>query len=159
MPASGKMYRYAYSILKEKETATDVVQECLMKIWDKRNRLIEIQNPESWAMRITRNQCYDWVRLNRFTLMGEQEISHPDTIAADDEAIENDHLKWLDEILQTFPEKQREIFYLREIEDMTYQDIAEILSVSLAEVKVTLHRTRARIKEKMQKIESYGIAN
>lgn len=159
MPASEKMYRYAFSILKDRETAADVVQECLMKIWDKRSMLPEIKNHESWVMRITRNQCYDWVKTNRFTLIDERELNKIDTRNTDDEVLVNDHLKWLDKILKALPDKHREIFHLREIEDMLYQDIAEVLGLSLGEIKISLHRTRAKIKMQMQKIDQYGIAN
>ena len=159
MPASEKMYRYAFSILKDTETAADVVQECLMKIWDRREKLSEIQSPDSWAMRITRNQCYDWVKMNRFTLMGDKEIDQSDNRTADGQALVNDYQRWLDQILATLPEKQQEIFHLREVEEMNYQDIAEVVGISLSDVKVTLHRIRQKIRSGMQKIEEYGIAN
>jgi len=159
LPVSEKMYRYAFSILKDSETAADVVQDCLMKIWNNRMKLPEIKNYESWVMRITRNQCYDWVKTNRFTLISEKELDRIDSRNADDQLLANDHLQWLDKILKSFSEKQQEIFHLREIEEMTYQDIAEILGLSLSEVKVSLHRTRAKIRLGMQKIEQYGIAN
>ena len=159
MPASEKMYKYAFSILKDSETAADVVQECLMKIWDKRDKLPEILSPDSWAMRITRNQCYDWVKMNRYTLISDRELNTLDSGNMDDAIHAKDHLRWLEEILKTLPEKHQEVFHLREVEDMTYQDIAEILGLSLGEVKISLHRTRAKIRLMLQKIEDYGIAN
>ncbi|MFY0601100.1 MAG: RNA polymerase sigma factor [Cyclobacteriaceae bacterium] len=159
MPASQKMYRYALSILGDSENAHDVVQECLMKIWDKREKLADVQNPESWAMRITRNQCYDWVKTNRFTILSEKEMIKPDPEGADQLTLVNDHNKWLEDVLKTLPEKQREVFHLREVEEMPYQDIADILSLSLSEVKVYLHRARQKIKLFIEKVEAYGIAN
>lgn len=159
MPASQKMYRYALSILGDADVASDVVQECLMKIWDKRQKLTEVQDPESWAMRITRNQCYDWVKTNRFTILSEKEMTMPDSVGADQFALVNDHEHWLEQVLKTLPAKQREIFHLREVEEMTYQEIAEVLSLNLSEVKVSLHRARTRIKSFIEKIEAYGIAN
>ena len=153
------MYRYAYSILKEKETAEDVVQECLVKIWNNRQKLPGVQNVDAWAMRITRNQCYDWVKTNRFTVLSQEEMQHPDSISADQHVLVNDHINWLDKVLKTLPQKQQEIYHLREVEELTYQDIAEILSLSLSEVKVSLHRARTRIKSAIQKIEAYGVAN
>ncbi len=159
MPSSDKMYRYAYSILKNSETAADVVQECLMKIWDKREKLPEIKSPDSWAMRITRNQCYDWVKMNRFTIITDEELNVSASETTDDSTIASDHLNWLNKIVKTLPEKHQEIFHLREIEEMAYQEIAEILNLNLSEVKVSLHRTRAKIKLEMQKVDEYGIAN
>ncbi len=159
MPASEKMFRYAKSILKEHELAEDVVQECLVKIWDKREKLASIQNPEAWAMRITRNQCYDWVKTNRFTVLTENDLNTPNTDSADLETLMDDHMNWLEKILASLPEKQREIYHLREVEEMPYQDIAEVLSLNLNEVKVNLHRARTKIRTSIDKLESYGIAN
>jgi len=158
MPASGKMYRYAFSILKDNESAADVVQECLMKIWDKRNKLSEVNNPESWAMRIIRNQCYDWVKMNRYSVLGDKELEIEDNSNPGEELQTSDEMVWLNIILNNIPDKQREIFHLREIEGLVYQDIAEIVGVTLSDVKVSLFRTRNKIKLEMQKIEQYGIA-
>ena len=164
MPFSDKMYWYACSILKNKESAHDVVQECLLKIWKNRMKLSEINNVESWAMRITRNQCYDWVKVNRFRLEADRDINRDDIVQrepsdADEGALMKDQRQWLQQIIDSLPRKQKEIYHLREVEEMTYQDIAEILSLNLSEVKVTLHRTRQKIRTTIEKIDAYGLAN
>jgi RNA polymerase sigma-70 factor (ECF subfamily) len=70
-----------------------------------------------------------------------------------------DQVGWLNKVLMELPEKQREVYHLREVEDHTYQEISEILDLNMNEVKVSLHRARTRIREKLEKIEAYGIAN
>ena len=159
IPVSQKMYRYAFSILKNAETSKDIVQECLLKIWKKRDLLSSISCHESWAMRITRNQCYDWVKTNRFTIEADNLNFVSDSYEADHESILNDSMNWLDKILKTISTKNREIFHLREVEELTYQEIAEVMSLSLSDVKVSIYRTRQKIKHSFQKIEEYGIAN
>lgn len=159
LPVSQKMYRYALSILKNDDTAHDVVQDCLVKIWDKRELLSGITNPESWAMRITRNQCYDWVKTNRYTIDVEATNLVSESDETDHESILNDSMLWLDKIMATLSQKNREIFHLREVEEFTYQEIAEVMSLSLSDVKVSIHRSRQKIKSSFQKIEGYGIAN
>ncbi|MEQ8470877.1 MAG: sigma-70 family RNA polymerase sigma factor [Marinoscillum sp.] len=159
IPVSSKMYRFALSILKESDTAQDVVQECLVKIWTKRSKLLDVQSPEAWAMRITRNQCYDWVKTNRFTVLSDKEMNQPTNDHTDYQTLLTDQMNWLGKVLDTLPDRQREIYHLREVEEMTYQDIADILSISMSEVKVYLHRARTKIKSSLQKIEAYGIAN
>ena len=164
MPATDKMYRYAYSLLKDKETAQDVVQECLVKIWNNRMKIPEIKNIDAWVMRITRNQCYDWVKVNRYDLQADRDVTRDDIAgqeakSADADTIAGDRLHWLEQVVSQLTPKQKEIYHLREVEELTYQDIAEILSMSLAEVKVTLHRTRNLIRERIEKIDAYGLAN
>lgn len=164
MPASDKMYRYALSILKDPGVAHDVVQDCLIKIWQNRHKLPEIKSMDSWVMRITRNQCYDWVKINRFSLQAERNIERDDltlkeTIGADQKILVGDQEEWLKKVINSLSQKQKEIYHLREVEEMTYQEIADVLSLSLAEVKTTLHRTRLKIRETIKKIEEYGVAN
>ena len=164
MPVTDKMYRYACSILKNKESAHDVVQECLIKIWKNRMKLPEINNIESWVMRITRNQCYDWVKVNRFSLETDVDINRDDIAnrepsGTDETVLMTDRLQWLEIAIGKLPQKQKEIYHLREVEELTYQDIAEILSLSLSEVKVSLHRARQKIKSTIGKIDAYGLAN
>lgn len=164
MPATDKMYRYALSILRDPGVAHDVVQDCLVKIWQNRQKLPEIKSIDSWVMRITRNQCYDWVKVNRFSLWSDREIERDDivnheTVEADQNVLVNDQMNWLEKVIKSLPQKQKEIYHLREVEEMTYQEIAEVLSLSLGEVKITLHRTRGKIRETIKKIEAYGVAN
>ncbi|MBQ7823490.1 MAG: sigma-70 family RNA polymerase sigma factor, partial [Bacteroidaceae bacterium] len=60
-------------------------------------------------------------------------------------------------VISSLPEKQRNIILLREIEEMSYRDIAQELSISEAQVKVILFRARQTIKEIYQKISRYGL--
>jgi RNA polymerase sigma factor (sigma-70 family) len=159
LPASSKMYRFAWSILKDEDSAHDIVQECLTKIWNKRNMLAKIQNHEAWAMRIVRNQCYDWVKAGSQMMVNIEPDDSVEHVQADHDLILKDQQDWLKETLDTIPEVQREIFHLREIEAFSYQEIAETMSLSVNEVKVYLHRARQKVRAKMLKIESYGIAN
>lgn len=164
MPASDKMYRYALSILKDPGVAHDVVQDCLVKIWQNRQKLPQIKSIDSWVMRITRNQCYDWVKVNRFSIQADRDIHREDlapkeTIEADQKVLVGDQVQWLSKVLASLSQKQHEVYHLREVEELTYQEIAEVLSMSLAEVKVTLHRTRNKIRETLIKIEAYGLTN
>ncbi len=159
MPAADKMYRYAYSILKSESNAHDVVQECLAKIWEKREKLKDVQHHEAWAMRIIRNQCYDWTNANRFSAFPEKVDIQAEERETDGQVLTEDFQKWLDLVLSKIPEKQSEIFHLREIEGMSYHEISETLDLSMNEVKVYLHRARTRVRSQLQKIEAYGIAN
>jgi RNA polymerase sigma-70 factor (ECF subfamily) len=160
MPLSQGMYRYALSILKDSDTAQDVVQDCLMKIWKKRQMLSNINSHEAWAMRIIRNQCYDWVKANsRFTIDAAEAQLVAESEPPDHKSILGDSRLWLDKIVGSLSPKSREIFHLREIEEMPYQEIAEVMSLSLSDVKVSVYRTRQKIRSSFQKIEEYGIAN
>ena len=94
----------------------------------KRNLLSDINSHESWALRITRNQCYDWVKTNRFTIEADSAKLISVSDETDYQSILNDSKVWLDKIMATLSQKNREIFHLREVEEFTYQEIADIIN-------------------------------
>lgn len=153
------MYRYAWSIVKDDDSAHDVVQECLTKIWNKRKMLNKVENIDAWMMRIIRNQCYDWVKSGRRIMMTVQPDDSIEHKGADHDLIYNDQRDWLSEVMEQLSDVQREIFHLREIENCSYHEIADTLNLTVNEVKVYLHRARQKVRSGMQKIESYGVAN
>lgn len=159
LPASDGMYRYALSIVHEPETAKDIVQDCLTKIWSIRKELDKVEKVNAWAFRIVRNRCIEILRRNRYSDMDEKVVNMWQSDTVEQETITDDFMSWMKEILKTLPEKQQEVFHLREVEDMSYQDIAETCGLTESDVKVNIHRARKKVKEAMQKIDAYGIAN
>ena len=157
LPHTDSFYRFALSIVKEPEVAKDVLQDCLAKIWKKREALNDIDNPQAWAFRIVRNHSLDVVRSSKPQL----EISETRPIAGSDGAdfdlLYNDRRKWLDLTISALTEKQRQVYMLREVEEMSYQEISEITELSLSDVKVNLHRARLSIKSKLEKIDNHGV--
>jgi len=159
LPASDGMYRYALSIVREPETARDVVQDCLAKIWNIRHDLSKIEKANAWAFRIVRNRCIETLRRDRYADLDEKVVNLQLSGSADQAAITSDQMVWLRDVLQTLPDKQREVFHLREVEELSYQEIAETCALSESDVKVNIHRARKKVKDAMQKIDAYGIAN
>ncbi len=153
---SDGLYRFALSILKEPETAKDAVQDCLAKIWRKKDDLGEVQNLQAWTFRIVKNHCLDVIRGSRHTEDIAHSVSISDQSAADFELLYEDQQHWLKKVLDTLSHKQQEVFHLREIEEMSYQEICDITGLSMNEVKVNLHRARTSIRAKLEKVEAYG---
>ena len=153
------MYRYACSILGDQEAAGDVVQECLAKIWKKRSILSSIQNHEAWTMRIVRNQCLDWVKVNRFDMLEPKHEKADANASADGLLLTNERTQWMEAILEKMPDKHREVFHLREVEELSYREISEVLSISMEDVKVCIYRARNHIQSHLIKLDEYGIAN
>ncbi|MEQ9404460.1 MAG: sigma-70 family RNA polymerase sigma factor [Cyclobacteriaceae bacterium] len=159
IPAADGMYRYALSIVHEPETARDVVQDCLAKIWSIRHDLAKIEKANAWAFRIVRNRCIEMLRRDRYADLDEKVVNLQFSGSADQQAINDDQMSWLYDVLETLPAKQREVFHLREVEELSYQEIAETCNLNESDVKVNIHRARKKVKDAMQKIEAYGIAN
>jgi len=156
LPLADRMFRYAVSMLQSSSAAQDVVQDSLLKIWDRRKSLDTIQNTEAWAMRVVRNGCLDNIRANRFTAFEE---SHENRLYVNNEdtMVYQDQRKWYEEAIESLPEKQKEVFHLREVECLSYQEISDIMGIGESDVKVNLHRARNKVRETMKKVEAYGV--
>lgn len=159
IPLKQKLYRFARSYLKNETHAEDIVQEVFLKLWDKRNELGNIKNVEAWSMTVTKNLVFDKIRSQRSYSMDTQDIKineydseTPDLIMERTETRAN-----VRKMIETLPEKQKEVIILREIEGYSYQNIGEIMGIDQNLVKVTLFRARDNLRKKILKTERYGL--
>lgn len=152
-PIRHKLYRFALRITGSAHEAEDVVQEVMEKVWKfSAEQSDVVQNWEAWCMTLTRNRSLDKARsltLRRTApLDGLTERSNGQNNQAS--AVENrDLADQVKRMMQELPEKQRLVMHLRDIEELSYDEIAEILSISLDQVKVNLHRARKAIREQL----------
>ena len=154
-----KLYRYALRFVKEEEAAEDVVQDVMYKLWQKRQEVDQIDNLEAWMMVLTRNRALDILRKvkdNQVNL--DQAYTVSDSAPIPDKQMENaDLMTQLNACLLQLPEKQRSIFHLREIEQMTYEEICQMTGYNLDDVKVSLFRARKHIQRMLSKINTFGL--
>jgi RNA polymerase sigma factor (sigma-70 family) len=123
------------------------------KVWGSPEDQIEkVQNWEAWCMMLTRNRSIDKKRSaqNKRTenIEGVLNISSNAMNPAQNTE-SNDSIQYIRNIMQDLPEKQRLVMHLRDIEDMSYEEIAETLEISLEQVKTNLHRSRKFMREKL----------
>lgn len=108
-------------------------------------------------MTLTRNRSLDRNRSRSLrrtaTLDGlaERSSEHPGPArSAEISDLATQARRMMDEL----PEKQRMVMHLRDVEELSYEEIAETLQISLDQVKVNLHRARKAIREQLLKLES-----
>ncbi len=152
-PIRHKLYRVALRITGSVQEAEDVVQEILERVW--KNGLDQrtaVQNWEAWCVTMTRNLSVDKTRrqVNRRTAPLDTAVDQAaETINPQRAAESNDMIDQIRRLMQELPEKQRLVMHLRDIEECTYEEIAQVLNISLEQVKVTLHRARKGMREKL----------
>ena len=156
-----KTYRFALRILNDPVKAEDVMQDLLVKCWKHEKELMDMENPAAWMMRVTRNLCIDTIR--KVKRKNTFDLDHAATLTEQDptpgqSTVVSDLMEKLKAILNTFPEKQKMVFHLREIEGLAYKEISDVLELSLDEVKVTLHRARKKMQKQLLMVDSYGIS-
>lgn len=152
-PIRHKLFRFALRITGSAHEAEDVVQEVMEKIWKSpEEQSGNVQNWEAWCMTLTRNRSLDRARSQnlRRTAPLDGMTERPNGTPRQDNAVENrDLAEQVKRMMQELPEKQRLVMHLRDIEELTYDEIAEVLSISLDQVKVNLHRARKTIREQL----------
>jgi len=159
LPFRDKLYRFAKSLMADASEAEDVVQEVFIKVWRQLQDGRQIDHPEAWCMRLTRNLAIDKLRSRRRRQNGLDGQPEPEDAGASPHLLaeNNDTMHSVRQALKTLSEKQRLVFQLRDIEGMSYNDISKTLSIPLNQVKVDLHRARNQIRQYLLKKESYGL--
>jgi RNA polymerase sigma-70 factor (ECF subfamily) len=108
-------------------------------------------------MTLTRNRSLDRTRsqsLRRTAPLDGLSERKSDNISPADAAESQDLAAGIKKMMQELPEKQRLVMYLRDIEELSYEEITEALGISLDQVKINLHRARKTIRERMLERES-----
>ena len=138
----------AFLWVKDKEVAQDVLQTVFEKAWLRKEELQKMENPTGWMVRSLKNESLQHFRISKkFDALGDFDIISNE----EDYQDRAEEVKMVFGFLESIPEKQREVFQLREVEGLTYEEIAEYLEISLDKVKVNLHRARKTLKEYLLK--------
>ena len=160
MPVKNKLFRFALRFLGNEEEAKDVVQEVLIKVWNGRDQMNEVQNWEAWCMRITKNLSLDRIRsLSRRQTQPIENVyeDRQHDLTPYENTEQKESMQRISNLIAALPEKQRQIIHLRDIEGYSYTEICEILELDMNQVKVNLFRARTAVREKLIKINAYGL--
>jgi RNA polymerase sigma-70 factor (ECF subfamily) len=152
-----KLFRFALRLIPKEDDAKDIVQDVLIKIWDRRNELAKIENIDGWMFTVTRNLCIDRIRARKVHLDINTQVQVEDKQDNPHEQTSKSQLlNLMRKLIDEMPDKQKLVIHLRDIEGLSYDEIAESCGIPLAQVKVNLHRARLSLKEKILKSGLYG---
>ncbi len=160
LPLKNKLYRFALNIVRDEELAKDVVQECLIKVWEKRSEVDLIQNLEAWCMQITRNKALDKLRSKHVKKTDLFEVEFDTRKERDTPFVvteREDLMSRIKDLIEALPSRQREVMQLRDIEGLSYKEVAENLDIDINLVKTNLFRARRKLKESLMKVDAYGL--
>lgn len=138
-----KVFQLAYSYLRNKEDAMDIVQETFLRVHQKIDLFREEKNFQNWLLQITRNICIDFYRKS-FGKRGGRYLHENIEDAnisndSDHERIYSADIKRIfSECVEKLSERQRMVFVMKHFNNLDYKEIAQILDVALGTVK-SLH--------------------
>lgn len=158
LPLKNVLYRLALRITLRHEDAEDIVQDTLIKVWNKRDEWQDIESIEAYSLTVCRNLALDRIKrkdrqnesLDDIQLdQGANTVTNPY-----EQMLQKDRIELVRRIVNALPEKQRTCMQLRDFEGKTYKEIAAIMDISEDQVKINIFRARQAVKQKYQQIET-----
>lgn len=150
LPLKNILFRTALRITLNREEAEDVVQDTLLKLWERRSELSAVQNLEAFALTAARNLALDHKNLayNQTIPLDEEQHDRQDVYqpSVQDTLVQQERISHIRQLIDRLPEKQRTAIQLRDIEGKTYKEIAEIMATTEADVKINIYRGRNFLK-------------
>ncbi len=161
LPLKNELYRLALRITLNPAEAEDVVQDTMIKVWNKREQWDEIESIEAYCLTICHNLALDkHKKAGNQTATLDESNEPPDSSYASDpeeQTVQRDRIQLVRQLIEQLPEKQRTCIWLRDIEGKAYKEIAEVMSINEQQVKVNIFRARQAIRQKYLETESYGL--
>jgi RNA polymerase sigma-70 factor (ECF subfamily) len=162
LPLKNELFRLALRITLNKADAEDVVQETMIKVWNRREQWEQIESMEAFCITICRNLALDHQkRMENQNVSLEEEVtvtSHLSATASPEEhAVQRDKVERVRRLMDQLPEKQRTCMQLRDVEGKAYKDIAAVMGITEQQVKINIFRARQTIKQEYSKLEKYGL--
>ncbi|MDE3196878.1 MAG: sigma-70 family RNA polymerase sigma factor [Acidobacteriota bacterium] len=161
-----KVFQYTWLMCGQREDAEEVAQETLLKVFQSFDQLRDPAHVRPWVFRIARNECL--MKRRKSVFAPTQEISLDQLMPAknhDDGAVKIEIADWSklpeDEVLQAelrerlkaaiteLPDNYRSVILLRDMEELSTQETANILDVSEDVVKTRLHRGRLALRKSL----------
>ena len=162
LPLKNEFYRLALRITLNPAEAEDVVQETMIKIWNRRDQWDEIESIEAFSLTICRNLALDKTRKTEGQNQSLEEVVYdaPDRSYSsnpEEQAMQQDRIRLIRQLIGQLPEKQRSAIQLRDFEGKSYKEIAAIMAISEEQVKINIFRARQAIRQKYLETEKYGL--
>ncbi len=156
LPISKKLLRFATHFLKDEDAAKDVVQDVFLKLWQKRNELGEIENIDAFAMRMTKNRCLDVIRANRSVVIDAEtdRKMKQETIDVHSKVELSESANQIKLLIGQLPDLQRMVMQMRDIEQLSYEEIAEATELKVNAIRVNLSRARKKVRDEFLKMNS-----
>lgn len=152
-----KIFHYSWMMCGRPDDAEEVAQETLLKVFQNFEQLREPERVRAWIFRIAKNACLMQRRKSVFAPDHELSVEDlpPSSEAADSTRLPDDQLlraeerAVLDRVITELPPPYRSVVLLRDIEEFSTEETAQILDLTADAVKTRLHRARQAMRQKL----------
>lgn len=149
LPLHATLYRAAFRIVRDSDVAKDMVQDVYTSLWSKRDSLGELENIESFALRVVKNRCIDYLRTSHvYEMVDSDTMDVPSETADTDTAVsDTQRLNRVMTKMDSLPERQRQVLMMRSVQDMSLEEIEKLTGLTNLNVRTLLSRARKRLRE------------
>ncbi|PQJ80258.1 RNA polymerase sigma factor [Polaribacter porphyrae] len=153
---SERIYPMVARMLGSDINAEDAIQEIMLKLWEKRNKVAKHPNIKGLVFLTARNHCIDVIR--KKPMIVEDATIYFKTVKSSDSHVD---FEWQElqkivlEILKEIPNQQQEVFMMRDIDGYEFTEIATALEIKKEHARVLLSRARKYIGIALEKKYSY----
>lgn len=157
LPHLSAAYNLARWLTRNDHDAEDMVQEAYLRAF-KFFDSFRGEDGRAWLLTIVRNTCYTWLQQNRVQELHDAfyEEAHAETDSGSDPQalmLQNADRQWINRALEELPLEFREIIILRELEDLSYKEIAAVAEVPIGTVMSRLARGRNMLRAALKRIK------
>jgi RNA polymerase sigma factor (sigma-70 family) len=151
-----RIYWHIRKMVIDHDDANDVTQDTFIKAWHNLERFRNDSKLFTWLYRIATNECLTFLEKKRkrvFLPLEDVEgelsklIDHSDGFSGDEIALK------LQKAILTLPEKQRLVFNMKYFDDLTYEEMSEILGTSIGALKASFHIASKKIESIVENID------
>ena len=160
LPLKNQLFWLALRITLNRFEAEDIVQDTLIKVWNRRSDWEDIDSIEAFSLTICRNLSLDRIKKKENDNNSLEDVKGVEPLSSSnpqDRMIQADRVNLIRQIVDSLPEKQRSCMQLRDFEGKSYKEIAVILDITEEQVKVNIFRARQAVKQRYLKLDNYGL--
>ncbi len=161
----GPVYSVALRMLRSAEDAEDITQETFVRVFRALERYDPARSFEAWLFTITSRLCIDLMRRRRVRPVSlfrrDPETDEEQTLDIEDTGLKPDEVtshaeeeRHARDLIDSLPPHYRIVVMLRHQQDLSYEEIAEVLHLPLGTVKARIHRARALLKNRIGEAHS-----
>ncbi|PPL01780.1 RNA polymerase sigma factor [Parapedobacter indicus] len=150
---SREIHYFAIKLLKDRETAEEIVDDCFLKAWNVRQRFQSSADIKAFLYVVARNACLDHIKSPRSRIL-ERIDEHTDNVASNEnieaQLIYTELISTIYNEVKKLPKKQRQVFLLSYFDGLSTQEIAERMTISRNAVFINKHEAIKAIRRVFQ---------
>ncbi|CAM4289717.1 RNA polymerase subunit sigma-24 [Bacillus manliponensis] len=143
------VWNYSFIITKDTHLSDDITQDVFIKAFKNWNSFRNQSSVKTWLLKITRNTALNYLKSSYFKRVSLVSFFRDDkeTPSAEQQFFRKEDMGEIWNAILKLPKKHREVLILDAKYELSYEEIAETLGVSIGTVKSRLHRARARVSK------------